>query len=213
MTVLREDPLNMIICGVGGQGNVLIASLVGRILHRKGYHVTVGDTYGAAQRGGAVFSSVRISSKKTYGPLVPEGRAHLIVGLEPMETLRLLQKYGNQEVACITNTSAVYPVGVTANGLKYPDDRELRRAIVALSKSARFIDATDMAQSLGLQMALNVIMAGALIGSGLVPLTSTDVQEEMKHFFPRDKIDFNVKAFKMGLDAMRQGGKGASDND
>ena len=92
MTTIYQDPLNVIICGVGGQGNVLISSLIASALNRKGYHVTVGDTYGAAQRGGAVFSSVRISSKRSYGPLIPEGRAHLIVGLEPLETLRLLQK-------------------------------------------------------------------------------------------------------------------------
>jgi len=65
----------------------------------------------AAQRGGAVFSSVRISSRRFYGPLIPEGKAHLIVGLEPLETLRLLQKYGNPQVVCITNTYTVYPVG------------------------------------------------------------------------------------------------------
>ena len=203
MTAMVQDPLNVIICGVGGQGNVLISSLIGSALNRKGYRVTVGDTYGAAQRGGAVFSSVRVSAKRNYGPLIPEGRAHLIVGLEPLETLRLLQRFGNPEVLCISNTYAVYPVGVMANRLEYPDEDELKKTIRSLSKAAWFIDATDVAQKLGMQMALNVVMAGALIGSGQIPLTQEETESEMRNFFPAKSLDLNFKAFKMGMDAVK----------
>jgi len=203
MTTIYQDPLNVIICGVGGQGNVLISSLIASALNGKGYYVTVGDTYGAAQRGGAVFSSVRISSRRFYGPLIPEGKAHLIVGLEPLETLRLLQKYGNPQVVCITNTYTVYPVGVMANRLEYPDDDELKKTIKGLSKSAWFIDATDMARNLGAQIALNVVMAGALIGSGQIPLTREETEAELRNFFPADSLDLNFKAFEMGMGAMK----------
>ncbi|MCK4262805.1 MAG: 2-oxoacid:acceptor oxidoreductase family protein, partial [Dehalococcoidia bacterium] len=71
---MSADPLNLIICGVGGQGNILMSSLVASALTRKGYYVAIGETFGAAQRGGAVFSSVRISARHPYGPLIPEGR-------------------------------------------------------------------------------------------------------------------------------------------
>ena len=196
-----QDPLNVIICGVGGQGNVLISSLIGIALNRKDYYVTIGDTFGASQRGGAVFSSVRISARKAYGPLVPEGKAHIIVGLETLETLRLLQKYGNPQVICITNTFAVYPVGVMANKLEYPDYDELKETIKSLSKSALFIDATDMALRLGAQIAMNVIMAGALIGSGHLPLTRKDFEDEMRNFFPSNRMDLNLKAFEVGFKA------------
>ena len=54
----HADPLNLIICGIGGQGNILISRLLGRTLTDKGYLVTIGETFGAAQRGGAVFSSI-----------------------------------------------------------------------------------------------------------------------------------------------------------
>ncbi len=203
MIPVHQDPLNVIICGVGGQGNVLVANLIGGALNSKGYLVTVGDTYGAAQRGGAVFSSIRISSRKTYGPLIPEGRAHVIVGLEPLETLRSLVKYGNARVVCITNISTVYPVGVMANGLEYPDEDELRKAIKSLSRSVWFIDAANMARSLGVEIALNVVMVGALIGSGHIPLTKNDVQEEMRKFFPASRMDLNLKAFDMGINSTK----------
>ncbi len=202
MRTSYPDPLNVIICGVGGQGNVLISSLIASALNRKGYSVTVGDTYGAAQRGGAVFSSVRISSRRFYGPLIPEGRAHLIVGLEPLETLRLLQRYGNPQVLCITNTFTLYPPeGVS--GKAYPDEAELKRAIKDLSKSVWFINATDMARNLGAQIALNVVMAGALVGSGQIPLTKEETESELINFFPTNSLDLNLKAFAMGLNAMK----------
>lgn len=203
MTTIYPDPLDVVICGVGGQGNVLISSLIASALNRKGYYVTVGDTYGAAQRGGAVFSSVRISSRRSYGPFIPEGRAHLIVGLEPLETLRLLQRYGNPNALCITNTYTVYPVGVMANRLEYPDEGKLKKAIESLSRSAWFIDATDIALKLGAQIALNVVMAGALIGSGQIPLTKEEAESEMRDFFSPKSLDLNFKAFEMGMTAMK----------
>ena len=67
--------------------------------------------------------------------MIPEGKAHIIVGLEPLETLRLLQKYGNPEVLCITNTRAVYPVDVMANNLEYPDYDKVKETIKGLSKT------------------------------------------------------------------------------
>jgi indolepyruvate ferredoxin oxidoreductase beta subunit len=103
---ISADPLNLIICGVGGQGNILLSGMIGSANNRKGRFATSGETFGAAQRGGAVFSSVRISKKREYGPLMPEGKAHLILGLEPLETLRMVQRYANPGTVCISN---IYP--------------------------------------------------------------------------------------------------------
>jgi indolepyruvate ferredoxin oxidoreductase beta subunit len=199
---IGQDPLNLIICGVGGQGNILIASLLAASLNRKNYHVTVGDTFGAAQRGGAVFSSVRISSLRPYGPLIPKGRAHIILGLEPLETLRLLIQYGNPDVICLTNTYPIYPVGVMAKNLRYPNFKELERSIAELSKFAYFVKATEMAVKLGMQISMNVIMLGALIGSKQVPLKKRDIEEEMRKTFPSSRLKINLRAFEAGINAM-----------
>ena len=198
------DPLNLIICGVGGQGNILISSLIAAALSKKGYHVTVGDTFGAAQRGGAVFSSVRVSRKRSYGPLIPEGKAHLVLGLEPLETLRLLQKYGNSDTTCITNTRPVYPLGVMLSNLKYPATDEMKEIIRSISKQAWFIDASDIASKLGDQIVLNVIMAGALIGSEQLPVTRKDIEDEMRAAFPAAKMELNLKAFEEGINALKR---------
>ena len=70
---LLHDPFNIIISGVGGQGNILASDLVSRTFCEDGYFVSVGETYGATQRGGSVMSHVRLSRRHLYGPLIPEG--------------------------------------------------------------------------------------------------------------------------------------------
>jgi len=196
---ISADPLNLIICGVGGQGNILISGLIGDALMKKGYRVTIGETFGASQRGGAVFSTLRISTIRSYGPLIPQGKAHLILGLEPLETLRMLLRYGNPEVVCVTNTHPVLTVGALSKKEEYPDSGELKVAIEKLSRSAWFIDATSIALKLGAPIVANIIMVGALIGSGQLDLERMDVENEMRDIFAPEKMGLNLKALEMGI--------------
>ena len=85
----RNGPLNLIITGVGGQGNVLFVQLLGKALVKSEYYVTIGETYGPAQIGRAVMSHLRISQHMEYSPLIPDGEADIILGLEPEEALRV----------------------------------------------------------------------------------------------------------------------------
>ncbi len=193
------DPLNLIICGVGGQGNILISGLIGNALMKKGYHVTIGETFGASQRGGAVFSTLRIFTKGHYGPLIPQGKAHLILGLEPLETLRMLQRYGNPGVVCVTNTHPILTIGALSEKEEYPGCDELKEAIVKLSKLVWLVDATSIASKLGAPIVVNIIMVGALIGSGQLVLERADVENEMWNIFPHGKMKLNLKALEMGI--------------
>ena len=99
--VFQKDPFNVIIGGVGGQGNVIASQVLGRILLQKGYVVTIGETYGASQRGGAVMSHLRISAKEQFSPLIPQGQCDLLMALEPVEGLRILGQYGNPTVVSL----------------------------------------------------------------------------------------------------------------
>ncbi len=198
----QRDPINLIISGVGGQGNILISRMIGRILSDKGYFLTIGETFGAAQRGGGVFSSLRISEVKYHGPLVPDGQGHVILGLEPLETLRILQTYGNPDVVTVTNFQPVYPVGVLAKRLTYPDLEELKGAIERLSRSSRFLKATDMAMELGAPIVANIIMLGALLGTNKIPINIDEAEKEIKDSFPASKVELNLTALKMGLNGI-----------
>jgi len=195
----RGNLLNVIICGVGGQGNILISRLIGRVLSQKGYYITIGETFGAAQRGGAVFSSLRISGKAFQGPLIPKGRADVVLSLEPLETLRILNDYGNPDVITITNLQPVYPVGVLAGNTIYPGLSDLKSAIEKLSHRSWFINATEQAIKLGAPIAANIIMLGALVGNGVLPMDSEDAEEAIKKTIPPDKVDLNLKALAMGI--------------
>ena len=68
----EKDPFNMIVTGVGGQGNVVASHVLGQILVNQGYVITIGETYGASQRGGSVMSHIRISLKESFPPLIPD---------------------------------------------------------------------------------------------------------------------------------------------
>ena len=198
---LASEPYNLIVCGVGGQGNILIARLIGRILAHKGYNLTIGETFGAAQRGGSVFSSLRISKNKQYGPLIPSGGANLIVSLEPLETLRLLSLFGNEQVMTLSNTQTTLPVAVLAGRAQYPDGDKLRQAITDLSKQAWFVPATDIAVELGAPIVSNIVLLGALLGANLLPISEEEVKEDMASTFPPSKLELNYQALQRGMQA------------
>ena len=193
------DPLNVIATGVGGQGNVLITQLMGSALVRAGYHVTIGETYGASQRGGAVMSHLRISRQAQYGPLIPHGQANVILGLEPVETLRVLGQYGNPDVTVITNSRPVYPLAVAIGTAHYPSVEEIVKALEELSSKAWLINATDIALDLGASILANIVMAGALVGASVLPLAPEEFEQELQESLPADRLDSNLKAFRRGL--------------
>jgi indolepyruvate ferredoxin oxidoreductase beta subunit len=193
------DPLNVIVTGVGGQGNVLITQLMGSALVRTGYHVTIGETYGASQRGGAVMSHLRISREAQYGPLIPHGQANVILGLEPVETLRVLGQYGNPDVTVITNSRPVYPLAVAIGAAHYPSVEEIVKALEELSSKAWLINATNIALDLGTSILANIVMAGALVGADVLPLTPEEFEQELQESLPADRLDSNLKAFRRGI--------------
>lgn len=198
MAIFR-DHLNLIICGVGGQGNVVISRLIGKALVKKSYFVSVSETFGAAQRGGAVTSDIMISKKEPYGLRIPRGRADIILGLEPMETLRSLIAYGNPEVVTITNSHALPPVDVIMGQFEYPSFLEINKAIQRLSRLSWVIDATHLATELGAPVMANVVMVGALFAYKELPFTPQDIEDTIKETFPPDRIELNLKAFEKGL--------------
>ena len=199
---ITADPLNLVICGVGGQGNILLAGIVGGAYLKKGYYVTIGETFGAAQRGGAVFSTVRVSKKREAGPLMPDGQANLILGLEPLETLRLLEKYGNPETVCISNTYPVIPASVSAAKESYPDIEDLKKAVADVTAAAWFVDATSIALELNAPIAMNIVMVGALLGTGQLPLDVEDIKAELRESLPPDRLELNFEALSRGTKAV-----------
>jgi indolepyruvate ferredoxin oxidoreductase beta subunit len=200
MKTLTKDPLNLIIGGVGGQGNVMISLLIGKAFVRQGYFVTIGETYGASQRSGSVMSHLRISRESQYSPSIPNGRADIILGMEPVETLRILQQFGNSDVIAITNSRLVYAVG-----MEYPSLDKVAEAIKGLSARLWLIDATDEAAKLGDPVFANMILIGTLIGSGILPIDRESIELSLQESSPKEKLDANMLAFNKGMELANRG--------
>jgi len=199
-----KESYNFIIAGVGGQGNVLASQLIGQVFIRKGYFVTIGETYGASQRGGAVMSHIRISKRKQLSPLIPKGKADILMALEPVEAIRVLIPYGSPDVVALVNTRPLYPVDVTAGEATYPEIQEIKGCLENLSRKVYFIDATEKAVQMGLPILGNMIMIGALIELRLLPFNYEDFCDILSTNFDKKELALNIQAIGEGRKAAQR---------
>ncbi|MCE5282437.1 MAG: indolepyruvate oxidoreductase subunit beta, partial [Deltaproteobacteria bacterium] len=162
MKKLTSDPYSIVITGVGGQGNVMASRVLSNMLVRRGFKVTIGETFGMSQRGGSVMSHIRVSAAEVWSPQIPKGGAHLVVAIEPIEAIRVLAEYGNPAVRVLVNMRPIYPVGVITGEAEYPPPEQIREAVSALSAEAHFLDATAEAIKLGNPILGNIVMIGAV---------------------------------------------------
>ncbi|MFC1821927.1 indolepyruvate oxidoreductase subunit beta [Thermodesulfobacteriota bacterium] len=190
--------LNLIITGVGGQGNVVASQIVGNAAVNRDLKVTIGETFGLSQRGGAVMSHIRLSHVRRYGPLIPPNRADLIIGLEPLETLRILPDYGNADTIFIVNSRPIYPLNVIAGDVEYPDPEKIKSILGACGKKLHWLDATSMALDLGGAIYLNMIMLGALCSIDQFPLNIEDMRNAVTDLFPENRQEDNDRALFIG---------------
>ncbi len=194
---LEKDPLNLIIAGVGGQGNILASQIVATAGIKEWLYVTVSETYGASQRGGPVMSHVRFSAKAQCGPLIPEGEADIIVGLEPIEALRIIADYGNPSTRVIVSPRPVYPISVLSGQAKYPPVEEVMQKLGGFVAEVRVVKAIEEGET---GLAANVVMVGALAGSGMVPIEMKNFEESIREIMSAKDLDLNLRAFKKGVE-------------
>jgi len=201
--MVEKDPLNLIVCGTGGQGNVLLSRLLARAYVKKGYNATIGETFGMSQRGGNVMSHVRVSRRRAYGPLIPEGQAHVMLSIEPMEAVRVLGNYGNPEIIVVSNVRPVYPIPAITGERDYPDMEEIKRVIREMSTHCWFLDATQISLEMGNPILTNMIMIGALVQTNVVNLSRSDIEGIIRETFSGDIAQTNVSAVIRGMDAVK----------
>lgn len=196
---LIQNPYNVIITGVGGQGNVMASRILGNMLSRTGLNITIGETFGASQRGGSVMSHVRVSTDSTWSPQIPKGRAHVVVTLEPIEALRVLMEYGNPKTWAICNLRPIHPIGVICGEQHYPGTEDVTTWVKELAEKAWFIPATEEAMKLGNPIFGNIMMIGALAGTGLLPMEREHFKSVMAESMAPDKLTTNILAYDQGV--------------
>jgi len=196
---LFDDPYNVIITGVGGQGNVMASRILGHMLSRQGLSVTIGETFGASQRGGSVMSHLRVSTGSSWSPQIPKGRGHLVISLEPTEAMRVLVNYGNPKIKVLCNTRSIHAIGVISGEQQYPDLADIRSWVAELSEASWFMDATDQALALGNPILGNIVMIGAAAGIASLPLAREDFAAAIAANLSADKQELNLKAYDIGV--------------
>jgi indolepyruvate ferredoxin oxidoreductase beta subunit len=190
--------LNIVISGVGGQGNVRGAQILGSAAVRAGYRARISDVFGIAQRGGPVMSHVRIG-QEIYGNMVEEHKADVVVSLEPMEALRAVSKFLKPGGLVMMSTRAIYPVEVNTGKATYPPMAEIERIIKMVAADVIELDAIKVAEGEGIPIAANIVMLGVLAGSGVLPFSPELLRNSIRENIPRS-IEQNLKAFEAGYD-------------
>lgn len=194
---------DLIVAGVGGQGSILLSHIIADAALRGDplVRVRVGETFGAAMRGGAVASHVRIGLDVS-GPLVSRGSADVVLALEPLEGLRLSAGFLRPGGLTLSNSRPWYPVDVNIGNARYPDLSEIHEGIVNLGAALYLIDATSLALESGNAKCMNVVMLGALAGTGRLPVAQDDLVAAMQDRVPARAVDVNIKAFELGRAAI-----------
>lgn len=186
---------NILLVGVGGQGTILVSKILSTGLVEAGYDVKMSEIHGMAQRGGSVSTQVRYG-EKVYSPIIGIGDADILVSFETMETLRWLE-YLKPEGVVVINDYEIPSAPILSGKADYP------QGIIELIENkaeTRVINAAEIAEELGNNKVMNVVLLGALIKS--MNLTDIDWESVIKALVKEKFVDLNIKALHAGMDSV-----------
>ena len=182
---------NIVLCGVGGQGTVLASKLLAAAAMSKDIPVMSAETIGMAQRGGSVFSHLRMGDN-LYSPMIETGTADLIIGFEPGETVRMLP-YLKDHGHIVVSTRAVKPVTATLSGSDY-DAPQMLEYLKAAVPNLTLVNADQACADIGSSKVLNMVLLGAAIRTGVLDFTISEIEDIMKYTLPEKFHEMNLRA-------------------
>jgi indolepyruvate ferredoxin oxidoreductase beta subunit len=190
---------NIILTGVGGQGVITAANILGKAVLKARLNVYVSEVHGMAQRGGSVNCTVRFGN--VYGPLIKDGTADAIVSTEPIEALRYIQ-YANKKTKIITDINPIIPYTVSVGTDRYPN---LEMVFKELREYAYLyvIDANKIAKEAGNIITKNIVLLGALAATDILKFKSDILIETILENVPIKYKEINKKAFQEGFKAIK----------
>ena len=191
-------PTRLIIVAVGGQGNLLASKVLGEAALMADIPVRMSEIHGMAQRGGVVESAMVFGNARST--IISDGEADVLVGFEPSETLRALNKC-NSKTKVITNMAPLPPFTVSIGRGTYPDLDQLKSLIEDKTGGLIAMDAAELARSAGNIMSVNIVLLGALCHTGILPLTDEMVRQAIRTRTKAAFVDINLKAFDLGYQA------------
>lgn len=190
--------------GVGGQGTIKASTIIGEAAMKKGLNVVMSEVHGMAQRGGTVVTEFKIG--EAHSPLIEEGAADLMIAFEPAEALRVLNKI-NQESFVIVNSSPIVPFTVSLGISEYPELTSVFEELQVKIKNLLIINAEKIAKEAGSIISENMVLLGAAVATPNFPIEKDLVIHSIKENLPPKSIETNLKAFEMGFEETKKGGK------
>ena len=190
------DTTRLIIVAVGGQGNLLASRVLGEAALLSDVPVRMSEIHGMAQRGGVVESAIVFGDSDST--IISDGEADVLVGFEPSETIRAINKC-NSKTVVITNLSPLPPFTVAIGKGTYPDLNEVQDLIRAKTANLIAFDAADLAKEAGNVMSVNMVLLGAMIQTDILPLKADSIKEIIKTKTKKAFVDINLKAFDLGF--------------
>ncbi len=186
--------LRILVVGVGGQGILLFSRVLGETLLGANIDVAMSEVHGMAQRGGVVETNIVVGLRS---PLISEKEADVLVGLEPVETLRALVRT-NKNTTIITNTEPVIPQIVKEGLAFYPDLSEALEQLKVAYRRVYTFAGESLARQAGTSRASNMVALGALAASGVFSLPKKAWENTIKRLVKPKYVEANLKAFDLG---------------
>lgn len=188
---------DIILAGVGGQGILSIATILGTAALAEGLYIKQAEVHGMSQRGGDVQSNLRISSNPIASDLIPKGKADLIISLEPMESLRYVEWLA-PEGWIVTNTVPFVNID------NYPEQTVIDSELDALAHVVAF-DVDAVAKEVASPRASNMVLLGA--AAPFIDIENEKIENAIRTVFASKSesiVDMNIKAFRAGLEMARK---------
>jgi indolepyruvate ferredoxin oxidoreductase beta subunit len=183
--------------GVGGQGTLLATRVLGEAALLADVQVVVSEIHGMAQRGGVVESAVLLGSLRS--PTIADGEADILMGFEPLETIRALRKCSERSLV-ISSTSPIVPFTVACGKACYPDVAEMMATVTKRVARLVAFDARTLARQAGAELAINTVLLGTLMRHGNLPFGRDVVERAIRLRTKGSVLDVNLKAFELGYE-------------
>ena len=188
---------DIILSGVGGQGILSIATIIGEAATQAGLYLKQAEVHGMSQRGGDVQSNLRLSTEPIYSDLIPKGKTDIIISMEPMEALRYLSCLSADGIVVTSSKPLV-------NISDYPDEKMIMEELDKLPKTVK-ADTDALAKDLNLPKGANMILLG-MAAPYIEVLSAGQLKEAIRTVFARKSeaiVEANIKCFDLGLSLNR----------
>ncbi|MDR3291472.1 MAG: indolepyruvate oxidoreductase subunit beta [Methanobrevibacter sp.] len=195
-----KNSYTIYICGVGGQGIIKTSTIIGNGAMNEKMNVVMSEIHGMSQRGGAVSTELKIGNYKSS--LIEEFNADMIIGFEPIEVVRSLNK-ANINTKILFNTTPIIPSNITSQKNNYPDIKEI---IAILKENYNYIypiNGDQLAKESGDLLTLNMVLLGAATADKTFPISKNKIISSMKDNLKPKLHDMNIEAIEKGYEKIK----------